>query len=161
VNFITAGGVFLQSLVFGYGGVRFHDQGMRLDPLLPPGAENAPFRSHFIQKDQFTKTCSGQSIGVKLRGKGVLFSAGVTAMKLRGLNFADAEFDILVDGPGSAQFLRRESSSSSSHSVRLHQEASDEGAYWLTQQQRGASKAVAKTDDSAAQHSMPVEVQLQ
>ena len=63
MNFITAGGVFLQSLVFGYGGVRFHDQGMRLDPLLPPGAENAPFRSHFIQKDQFTKTCSGQSIG--------------------------------------------------------------------------------------------------
>ena len=84
-------------------------------------------------------------------------------MKLRGLNFADSEFDILVDGPGSAQFLRREGSSSGGggHSVRLHREASDEGAYWLTQPQRGASKAVAKTDDTAAQHSMPVEVQLQ
>eukprot|EP01046_Picozoa_sp_COSAG06_P026444 COSAG06_NODE_2274_length_7194_cov_81.563073_8_plen_87_part_00 len=86
-------------------------------------------------------------------------------MKLRGLNFADAEFDILVDGPGSAQFLRREGSSSSSsgggHSVRLHREASDKGSYWLTQQQRGASKAVAKTDDTAAQHSMPMDVQLQ
>jgi trehalose/maltose hydrolase-like predicted phosphorylase len=29
--------MFLQSLVFGYGGVRFNDQGISLDPLLPPG----------------------------------------------------------------------------------------------------------------------------
>jgi trehalose/maltose hydrolase-like predicted phosphorylase len=43
--------MFLQSLVFGYGGLRFNDNGISMDPLLPPG---------------------------------------VTAMKLRGLNYADA-----------------------------------------------------------------------
>ena len=36
VNFITAGGMFLQSLVFGYAGVRFNDYGVSMDPLLPP-----------------------------------------------------------------------------------------------------------------------------
>lgn len=106
VNFITAGGVFLQSLVFGYGGVRFHDKGMRFDPMLPPGCRS---------------------------------------MKLRGLNYADAEFDILVDGPGSAHFSRRKGSGSSGGNVLLHREASGQGAYWL--QQRATGKAVSKTDD--------------
>ncbi len=36
VNFITAGGMFLQSLVFGYGGLRFNDDGISMDPVLPP-----------------------------------------------------------------------------------------------------------------------------
>lgn len=46
MNFITAGGVFLQSLVFGYGGVRFNDEGLRLDPLLPPGCRSMKLRGN-------------------------------------------------------------------------------------------------------------------
>ena len=116
VNFITAGGVFLQSLVFGYGGIRFHNRGMRLDPLLPPGCRS---------------------------------------MKLRGLNYANAEFDVLVQGPGLARFSKRQSrfmediSSSdfkSSDAVVVRQQA--DGAYWLTQQHElGKSVHVDKTDD--------------
>ena len=37
VNFITAGGMFLQGLLFGYGGLRFGDSGVTFDPQLPPG----------------------------------------------------------------------------------------------------------------------------
>lgn len=53
--------MFLQSLVFGYGGVRFSPRGISLDPQLPPG---------------------------------------VTAMKLRGLSSAGAEFDVTVTASG-------------------------------------------------------------
>ena len=59
--------MFLQSLVMGYGGLRFNDGGVSMDPLLPPN---------------------------------------VTAMKLRGLNYADAEFDVAVGAAG-ARFTRR------------------------------------------------------
>ena len=95
VNFITAGGMFLQSLLFGYGGARFDDKGMKLDPLLPPR---------------------------------------VTAMKLRGLDYADAEFDVLVDGTGSARFSRRSNgfgNSGDGGSVVLRRSPNG-GAYWLT-----------------------------
>jgi trehalose/maltose hydrolase-like predicted phosphorylase len=88
VNFITAGGMFLQSLVFGYGGLRFDDKGVTMDPLLPPG---------------------------------------VTSMRLRGLNYAGSEFDVFVDGAGSAQFSRRTRNGGSA--VLRHEH--DGGAYRL------------------------------
>lgn len=88
VNFLTAGGMFLQSLIFGYGGLRFSDRGVSLDPLLPPG---------------------------------------VTAMKLRGLNFADAEFDVEVQESGS-RILRRNGSDDSGKVV-VHR--APDGVYWL------------------------------
>merc|ERR1712196_424875 len=44
VNFITAGGMFLQSLIFGYGGMRFHDDGISFDPVLPFGVEAMKLR---------------------------------------------------------------------------------------------------------------------
>jgi hypothetical protein len=96
VNFITAGGVFLQSLVFGYAGLRPDDTGVTLDPLLPPG---------------------------------------VTAMRLRGVNYADSEFDILVDGPGSARLSRR--SGNGGGSVLLQRDAVG-GAYRLSQRSSAA-----------------------
>ena len=88
VNFITAGGMFLQSLVFGYGGVRFNDEGLSIDPLLPPG---------------------------------------VTAMTLRGLNYAGADFDMEVDG-GGVHFARR--GNTAIGDVALHR--APDGVYWLT-----------------------------
>ena len=87
VNFITAGGMFLQSLVFGYGGVRFTDKGVSMEPLLPPGA---------------------------------------TAMKLRGLNYAGAEFDVLIDEGGST-FARR--GNATNGDVVLHRDS--DGVYWI------------------------------
>ena len=77
--------MFLQSLVFGYGGLRFNDGGLSMDPLLPPN---------------------------------------VTAMKLRGLNHAGAEFDVEVDGVG-AKF-----SGLAEGAVALRRAA--DGVYWLT-----------------------------
>ena len=76
--------MFLQSLVFGYGGLRFNDGGLSMDPLLPPN---------------------------------------VTAMKLRGLNHAGAEFDVEVDGAG-AKFTER-----AEGAVTLRRAA--DGVYWL------------------------------
>ena len=87
VNFITAGGMFLQSLVFGYGGVRFNDKGVSMEPLLPPDA---------------------------------------TAMKLRGLNYAGAEFDVLIDEGGST-FARR--GNATNGDVVLHRDS--DGVYWI------------------------------
>ena len=84
VNFLTAGGLFLQSLVFGYGGMRFADGGVSLDPVLPPS---------------------------------------VRAMTLRGLNFAESEFDILIDQAGT-HFAKRHGS------AVVHRAAN--GIYWLT-----------------------------
>eukprot|EP01051_Picozoa_sp_SAG22_P004748 SAG22_NODE_262_length_13373_cov_11.716965_10_plen_822_part_00 len=92
VNFITAGGMFLQSLVFGYGGLRFNDQGISMDPVLPPA---------------------------------------VRAMKLRGLNYADAEFDVVVDQTHGVQFSRR-ARSGDSGTVAPRRGAS--GEYWLTRE---------------------------
>ena len=91
VNFITAGGMFLQSLVFGYGGIRFNDHGISMDPVLPPG---------------------------------------VTAMKFRGLNYADAEFDVEVSGDD-ARFSRRPRAGDSGAVVLRRGAAGD--SYWLTQ----------------------------
>ena len=78
----------MQSLVFGYGGVRFNDKGVSMEPLLPPGA---------------------------------------TAMKLRGLNYAGAEFDVVVDG-GGAKFARR--GNATDCDVALHRDS--DGVYWIT-----------------------------
>ena len=80
--------MFLQSLVFGYGGVRFNDEGLSIDPLLPPG---------------------------------------VTAMTLRGLNYAGADFDMEVDG-GGVHFARR--GNTGIGDVALHR--APNGVYWLT-----------------------------
>ena len=44
VNFITAGGMFLQSLIFGYGGLRFNDGGISMDPQLPPSVTTMKLR---------------------------------------------------------------------------------------------------------------------
>ena len=89
VNFITAGGMFLQSLVMGYGGLRFNDGGVSMDPLLPPN---------------------------------------VTAMKLRGLNYADAEFDVAV-GAGGANFSRR-AGRGDGGGVAVRR--APDGVHWLT-----------------------------
>ena len=86
VNFITAGGMFLQSLVFGYAGLHLSDKGVSVDPVLPPG---------------------------------------VQSMKLRGINFADEEFDLSIDEMG-VQFQRR----LNSQNVMLKRDNS--GVYWLT-----------------------------
>lgn len=91
VNFITAGEMFIQSLIFGYGGIRFNDRGISMDPVLPPG---------------------------------------VTAMKLRGLNYADSEFDVLVVGDAKPRFSRR-THAEDSGSVILRRGETD-GSYWLT-----------------------------
>ena len=94
MNFATAGGMFLQSLVFGYGGLRVNDGGLSMDPLLPPN---------------------------------------VTAMKLRGLNHAGAEFDVEVDGAG-AKFSERPRRGDAEHgeggAVAVRRAA--DGVYWLT-----------------------------
>lgn len=88
VNFITAGGMFLQSLMFGYAGLRFHDSALTFDPVLPPR---------------------------------------VRAMKFRGLNYMDTEFDVVFDHSG-ARFSRR-ASGIAGQGVRLQQTA--DGKYWL------------------------------
>ena len=95
VNFKTAGGMFLQSLLFGYAGLRFHDAGVSLDPVLPPN---------------------------------------VSAMKIRGLNYAAAEFDVSVDAAGT-RFSRRprprhSRDSAAEEEVRVH--TSPSGVHWLT-----------------------------
>merc|ERR1711871_1695462 len=97
VNFITAGGMFLQSLLFGYGGVRFTDNGTRFDAVLPPN---------------------------------------VTAMKMRGLNFVQDEFDVTVDAAGT-RFSRRRDAGASAGQVRTAWEQVDQngtwtGVHWLT-----------------------------
>lgn len=44
VNFITGAGGFLQSLLFGYGGLRLHgNQQLHFNPMLPPGATQMKF----------------------------------------------------------------------------------------------------------------------
>jgi trehalose/maltose hydrolase-like predicted phosphorylase len=86
VNFITAGGLFLQSLVFGYGGLRFNDEGISMDPLLPPN---------------------------------------VKSMKLRGLSYADTQFDVEVDGQGARFALRGRGSGAV---VVRH---TPDGVYWI------------------------------
>jgi len=35
VNFITGAGGFLQAVLFGYGGIRLHEDGMVVNPILP------------------------------------------------------------------------------------------------------------------------------
>ena len=87
VNFITAGGLFLQSLIFGYAGMRLEDHGVSFDPVLPPND---------------------------------------TAMKLRGLNYAGAEFDVSVDQVG-VDFARRDRDSENAVLLRR----ADSGVYWL------------------------------
>lgn len=89
VNFLTAGGIFLQSIIMGYGGLRFSDRGVSLDPLLPPG---------------------------------------VDSMKLRGLNYADAEFDVVVNKSGSRVFRR--SGSNDSGKVVVRREPN--GVHWVS-----------------------------
>jgi hypothetical protein len=94
VNFITAGGIFLQSLVFGYAGLRFNDHGMSMDPLLPPN---------------------------------------VTAMKLRGLNYASTEIDVEVDSQGMRAFKRSDSHSTSNYNGKIISVyRAPDGVYWLT-----------------------------
>ena len=84
--------MFLQSLVFGYAGLRFNDRGISMDPLLPPN---------------------------------------VTAMKLRGLNYASTEIDVEVDRKGTRAFERSHSSSNrSGKSIALYR--APDGVYWLT-----------------------------
>jgi trehalose/maltose hydrolase-like predicted phosphorylase len=61
--------MFLQSLVFGYGGLRFNDNGISMDPLLPPGVtamklrgkQTALFEPFIYKMHYFTKTGSGRS----------------------------------------------------------------------------------------------------
>ena len=50
----------------------------------------------------------------------------VTAMKLRGLNYAGVEFDVLLEVNGEARFSRR----GDSGTVALRREAN--GVVWLT-----------------------------
>ena len=43
VNFITGAGGFLQSMVFGYGGIRLKMDGLYLDPVLPDETQHLGF----------------------------------------------------------------------------------------------------------------------
>lgn len=43
MNFITGAGGFLQSLIFGYGGIRLQLDGLHLDPVLPDGTQTLSF----------------------------------------------------------------------------------------------------------------------
>ena len=97
MNFITAGGMFLQSLLFGHAGLRFHDAGISLDPVLSPN---------------------------------------VSAMKIRGLNFAAAEFDVSFDAAGT-RFPRRpgpwHTRGGTAEEVGVSRvRASPSGVHWLT-----------------------------
>ena len=92
VNFVTAGGMFLQSLLFGYAGVRFDDRGLSMDPVLPPD---------------------------------------VRAMTLRGLNFADAEFDVSITRDAGVHFSRRAGDGGDSGRVQVHPDEATDGVHWL------------------------------
>ena len=63
-----------------------------------------------------------------------LLPPNVTAMKLRGLNYAGAEFDVVVDGEG-AKFSRRRSGGENDGSEKLGAVAvrrAPNGVYWLS-----------------------------
>ena len=45
VNFITGAGGFLQSVVFGYGGLRIRDNHLDFNPLLPVNVTSMKFDS--------------------------------------------------------------------------------------------------------------------
>ena len=57
--------MFLQSLVFGYGGVRFTDAGLSMDPLLPPGVTAMKLRGLNV---------AGAELDVEADGRGAKFS---------------------------------------------------------------------------------------
>ena len=57
--------MFLQSLVFGYGGVRFTDAGLSMDPLLPPGVTAMKLRGLNV---------AGSELDVEVDGEGAKFS---------------------------------------------------------------------------------------
>ena len=42
-SFVTGQGGFLQSIVFGYGGLRIHERHLTIDPVLPPGCNQMNF----------------------------------------------------------------------------------------------------------------------
>ena len=63
VNFITAGGMFLQGLLFGYGGLRFGDSGVTFDPQLPPGVTAMKLRGLGSRDAEFDLMIEGAEDG--------------------------------------------------------------------------------------------------
>ena len=60
VNFITGGGGFLQTVVFGYAGIRVYPYHMEFrGSYLPPGADAISFTGmHYLVRNELKKNCS-------------------------------------------------------------------------------------------------------
>ncbi|KAI9552765.1 hypothetical protein GHT06_020645 [Daphnia sinensis] len=56
-NFITGMGGFLQSILFGYAGLRLTVEKLTANPILPPGITNFTLQGEFKQKCNSNNTC--------------------------------------------------------------------------------------------------------
>jgi len=53
-NFLTGAGGFIQSLIYGYGGLRIRDDGLHLNATLPEIATYIKFRGLRYKESQFS-----------------------------------------------------------------------------------------------------------
>jgi len=65
-NFITGAGGFLQAVVFGYGGLRIHSEGLTVAPVLMEGATSMTIRGIHLRGSAFSLTVDTQSITLQL-----------------------------------------------------------------------------------------------
>ncbi len=72
-NFLPGMGAFLQSLIYGYGGLRYHDNHLELNPTLPPDTKELHLTdlnylgssfSVFVGSESVRMIITHQNIGV-------------------------------------------------------------------------------------------------
>ena len=78
-NFVTGAGGFTQSIIAGYGGVRFMDGSAELRPRLPPGASLFRLRGLAYHGARFSVSVSAATLKVCLRVLGARQPSGFTA----------------------------------------------------------------------------------
>jgi len=65
-NFITGAGGFLQTVMFGYGGLRIHDDHLKITPTLMEGASSMTIRGIWYRGSAFTIDCNKTAITLKM-----------------------------------------------------------------------------------------------
>jgi len=65
-NFITGAGGFLQTVMFGYGGLRIHDDHLTITPTLMEGVSSMTIRGIRYRGSSFTIECNKTAITLKM-----------------------------------------------------------------------------------------------
>jgi trehalose/maltose hydrolase-like predicted phosphorylase len=69
-NFITGMGGFLQSILFGFGGIRLHKDRLTIDPVLPPGCDKLRFNGIDYQGSSLSVDVDRASMILTLTSQG-------------------------------------------------------------------------------------------